>query len=158
MAWTLADLKAADAALGSPQPAPTDAAATLNTQTVTLPAQDFRWSEIRDILMNNFDWGALVQATEMAVGGTLPGGGSQTTAIQAAAIAIHECCIYGGTLNASNATVWGKLTTVGSLLDSASAGIVSSASVTAIVALRTPTVPKWQPAVTGDDVIAARAS
>lgn len=145
MAWTYADLKTAYTALGISDI--TAAAAALNAQTVTSAAIDLSWSAIRDVLMNNFDWGTLVLVAETTVGATLPGGGTQTVAIRAAANAIRECCIYGGVFNSSNATVWARLTSAASLLTPSTVGGISSASATAVSALRTPTVPKWDPRI-----------
>jgi hypothetical protein len=151
MPWTYATLKTAAAALGG-SPTPAQAAATLNAQTAVGAAQDVAWSAIRDVLMNDFDWGTLVQAATIAVGGTLPGGGTQTLAIQAAAASIRECCLYGGTFAASNATVWARLVAAANLLTPASVGAITSASASAVVALRTPTVRVWDPPVTSGDV------
>src|SRR5258708_4001673 len=99
MAWTYAALKTADTAQAIADPSA--AAAGLNAQTTLLSAQNIQWSVIRDVLMNNFDWGALVQVATTAVAGILPGGATQTQAIQAAAIAIRDCCLYGGVFAAS---------------------------------------------------------
>jgi hypothetical protein len=152
--WTYASLKAADTAIAITDP--TAAATALNAQTTTLAAQNVGWGAMRDVLMNNFDWGTLVICAQTAVGGTLPGGGTQTAAIQTAAIAIRECCLYGGTFLASVAADWSKLTAAAGLLTPAAAGGISSASSTAIVALRVPVVATWQPAVTAGDVQTAR--
>lgn len=156
MAWTYATLKTAAAALAG-TPTPAQAAATLNAQTTTSAPQDVAWNAIRDVLMNNFDWGPLVQTATVAVGGALPGGGAQTQAIQAAAASIRECCLYGGTFNASNQTNWNRLVAAANLLTPAAVGGISAASATAVVALRTPTVPTWQPAVTAGDIQTAGA-
>lgn len=150
----MASLKAADTAQGVTDL--TVAAAGLNAQNTALSAQNVAWSDMRDVLMNNFDWGALVACAQTAVGATLPGGATQTAAIQQAAIAIRECCLYGHTFAASVTASWNKLVAAASLLTPAAVGGVSSASSTAIVALRTPSVPTWQPAVTAGDVQTAR--
>lgn len=150
-----AALKAADAALPGAPLSLAAAATALNAQTVVATARDVAWSSIRDVLMNNFDWGTLVGCT-VPVGATLPGGAVQTLPVLSAAVAIHECCIYGGTFNAANQTVWNRLTTAAGLLTPASVGGISSASATAVTALRTPTVPTWG-AVNAGDVQTARA-
>jgi hypothetical protein len=152
MTWTYQQLKTAYQAI-SPVPANyTAAAVTLNAQTTTSAPLDLQWAAIRDVLMNDFDWGGLVQCVQTSVGGVLPGGATQTVAIQAAAIAIRECCVWGGTLNASNTTVWNKLTAAANLLTPGGVGGISAASANAVVAMRTPTVPAWSPAVTAGDV------
>jgi hypothetical protein len=154
MAWTYDQVKAADAALGISNPAA--AAAALNAQTVSVPV-DLQWSAIRDLLMNNFDWGTLVAVSEQAVGDLLPGGGTQTFAIKSAACAIRECCLYGGTFNSSNATVWGRLTTAAGLLTPANVGGISSASASAVGAARLPAVARWAPAIDAGHIQTARA-
>lgn len=155
MALDYAVLKAADTALGVADPAA--AAAALNAQTKSAGIRDIQWSQVRDVLMNNFDWGTLVQVSQIAVGGTLPGGGTQTAALQAQAIAIRECCLYGGGLNASNSTVWTRVSSAGLALAGNTVGAISNASATAVGALRNPTVAVWDPPVTSHDVLAARS-
>lgn len=155
MAWTFATLKAADAALPGAPLGLQAAADALNAQT-TNAAADMSWSSIRDVLMNNFDWGTLVQTAEASIGAVLPGASLQTAAIQSAAKAIRECCLYGGTFKSSNTTVWNRLTAAASLLTPAGVGAITSASSTAVVALRTPAVKVWQPEVTTGDIQTAR--
>ncbi len=153
--WTFATLKAADAALtGAPLALPA-AASALNAQSAASQPADLAWAALRDVLMNNFDWGSLVQACN-APPGTLPGGGTQTAAIQAAAVALRDCCLWGGTCAAATAAVWTKLTAAANQLTPAAVGAISQASVNAIVALRTPSVAAWSPAVTAGDIQTAR--
>src|SRR4051812_33347923 len=90
-------------------------AATLNAQTYVAGPFDVGWSQIRGVLMGEgsaaaVDWGKLTQVAQTAVGATLPGGGTQTATIQATALAIQQCCIYGGVLRSSDATIWGLIT------------------------------------------------
>lgn len=148
-------LKAADAALGIADPV--QAAAALNANTLNV-AVDLPWSTIRDVLMNNFDWGSLVTISELNVGSTLPGGALQTFAIKSAASAIRECCLYGGTFASSNAAVWARLTTAAGLLTPANVGGISAASASAISAMRIAIKPHsgLSDTATSADVIAAR--
>lgn len=157
MAWTLAQLKTADAALVGAPLALDVATAQLNAQTTTSPAVDLAWSAIRDVMMNNFDWGTLVACCNTAVGMANPGGGTQTAAIRNAAVAIRDCCIYGGMFASSNATVWSRLTAAANLLIPSTVGAITSASASAVVALRAPTVPTWAPPLNTGDVQTARA-
>jgi hypothetical protein len=60
-----------------------------------------------------------------------------------------------GTIQGSNPTAWTAFSTSVAVL--VTAGVVSPASVAAIGALRTPTVPVWPVVLTADDVIAARS-
>lgn len=154
-AWTIAQLKAADAAISSPANLST-AAATLNAQTEVLSAQNISWASVRDVLMNNFDWGTLVYCATVDIGGILPGGATQTAVIQASAMAIRECCIYGGTFSASVTADWNALVAAANNLTPANVAGISAASANAVVALRTPTVPVWAPPVTAGDVQTAR--
>lgn len=157
MAWTFAALKAADAALVGAPLSLIAAVGQLNTQTITTGPLDVPWPAIRDVLMSNWDWGTLVQASNAQVGGTLPGGGVQTPAIQAAAEAIRECCIYGGQFGSSNLVFWNRLVAAANLLTPVAVGAISSASANAVVALRMPVVLAWMPLVTAGDIQTARA-
>ena len=157
MSWTQTQLAAAFNAL-SPVPATLSAGCvTLNAQT-TSQTVNIAWPAIRDVLMNDFDWGALTQVAETPVGGTLPAGAVQTVAIQAAAMALRECCIYGGTFAASNTTDWNKLVAAANLLTPANVGAISSASASAVVALRTAVVPTWSPPVQVAQLQSAQAA
>lgn len=151
-------LRAADLALpGQPGLSLSAAWSGLSAQTVTLPPQDISWAAIRDIFVNQWDLGRLVACT-MTPGANVfaPGGGLITGPIKSAADAFLRACDYGGMMNTSNATVWGKLTADAALLTPTAIGGLSSASVAAVLALRTPTVAKW-PGLTMGDIQLARA-
>ena len=157
MAWTFAALKAADAALVGAPLSLAAAVVQLNLQTVVNVPLDVPWPAIRDVLMSNWDWGTLVQASNAPVGATLPGGAVQTLPIQTAATAIRECCIYGGQFTSSNLVFWNRLVVAANLLTPVAVGAISSASANAVVALRMPVILAWMPLVTAGDIQTARA-
>lgn len=134
-------------------------AVTLNSQTYVAGPFDVPWSAIRDVLMGGgaaeaIDWGKLTQVAQTAVAGTLPGGGTQTSIIQAAALAIQQCCIYGGVLRASDANIWAIITAAGTLLSGATVGGLTSASAIAVSNLRSPTMTVWTPVISTADIAA----
>lgn len=155
-AWTIAQLRVADAAIGSPADI-SAAAFALNAQTGSRFEQDISWSGIRNILMNNFDWGNLIYCATAGSGTALPGGATQTVPIQIAAMGIRESCLYGGQFASSVTVNWNKFLAAAKLLTPLPVGGISTASMTAITALRTPTAPVWSPAVTAGDIQTARA-
>lgn len=138
-------------------------AATLNAQTYVAGPLDIGWSQIRGVLMGEgaaqaIDWGKLTQVAQTAIGGILPGGGTQTSAIQSTAIAIQQCCISGGLLRSSDATIWGLITAAGTLLSGATVGGLTAASATAIGALRAPSLSVWSPVIGVNDIAAVSVS
>jgi hypothetical protein len=160
--WTPHELFVGWSALGAHVSDAADAV-TLNAQTYTAGPFDVPWDKIRGVLMGEgaataIDWGKLTQVAQAAVGATLPGGGTQTAAIQATAIAIQQCCIYGGTLRASDATIWALITSAGTTLSAAAVGGLSAASATAVGSLRAPTLPVWTPVIGTADIAAVRVN
>lgn len=134
-------------------------AATLNAQTYSGGPLDIGWTQIRGVLMGEgtaqaVDWGKLTQVAQTTVGAVLPGGGTQTAAIQATAIAIQQCCLHGGTLRSSDATIWGVITAAGTTLSAAAVGGLTAASSTAIGLLRAPTLTVWSPVISTADIAA----
>lgn len=144
-------VKAADIVLGIGLPAAQNAT-TLNGQTGS--PQDVQWGNIRDILINNADWGFLALLAELPIGATIPGSQS-TISIQLAGAAryMRDGCRFGGTLKASVSSVWTALTNAANLLTPT--GAISNLSVTQASALLLP--PLWQPPLSANDILAARA-
>lgn len=162
LTWKPAELYTAWVALGTHISDAADAA-TLNAQTYVAGPFDITWSSVRDVLMGGgaaeaLDWGKLTQVANTAVGGINPGGGTQTAAIQAVAIAIQECCLYGGILRGSDTNIWALITAAGTTLSAAAVGGLSAASATAVVALRAPTVAVWNPVITANDITTVRTT
>lgn len=149
MAWTYAQVKAADAALNPAQADPALAAAALNAQTTALaqPASDIGLGDIQGVLLLSGDW--LKIQTEAAKSGAT---GATTDPITLSILAIQLVQSKAATVAAANWTSF-----VGMLQVLEANSVVSSASLTAIQALATMTVPTWQPALLAGDVQTARA-
>lgn len=155
--WTRTELLAGWNAIAHVNP--TTDAAVLNAQTYVGGPFDLQWSQIKDIFMGGgaaeaVDWGKLTQVANAAIGATLPGGGTQTATIQAAAIAFQQCASMGGVLRASDANIWAVITAGGTLLSGSTVGALTAATVTAVVALRSPTLPVWYTPISAADIIA----
>jgi hypothetical protein len=151
-----ASIKTAVAAL-SPQPASNEAAAaSLNAQTQTLPAQDVPSSSIRSVLLLSvsFDWAKLVAFAAKPLSDPIGLTGASDPLI-AVCVTAMEAIGNTTTFAASNAAAWGAIE--GMLAVLVSAGVISSASETALLALRTPPAPAWPVVLTAADIATALA-
>lgn len=156
MPWTYPQLKAAYLAL-SPAPADDAAAATsLNTQTTVLPPQDVQCSDARQVILLTGEWVAIKALAARAVSSfTSPTQADQAVIAAATCVAALDPSSTIQTLAVSNAAVWSSVQAMlGALY---TAGVLSASSHDALLALRTPTVPTWEPAVTAEDVATAKA-
>lgn len=123
---------------------------------------DVQWADVRDVFMSNGDWGTLTY-TSMLTSGTFIGGGTFALATRVMAIDIRECCLYGGILRTSDATIRTRVSSRASTLAGATVGAISAASMTAIGALISTTRSRaveidWPNGVTVEDLITARAA
>lgn len=152
-AWTHAQLKAAYIALGSPADLGA-AATTLNAQTVTLSNQPFAWSSGKAIARRaaTGDWSRIVARSRQVP--ALPPATALDAAILAAINAVEA--EDGDVIDPTNAAEWGAFQ--GGISALATEGDISSATIAAITALTSPTVPVWEPPVTGADIQNAKAS
>ncbi|GAC1332147.1 MAG: hypothetical protein NVSMB20_03250 [Bradyrhizobium sp.] len=149
MAWTYAQVKAADAALTPAVPDPAAAAAALNAQTVSTTV-DVRTTDVRAVLFPTLEYAKIGMTAQVRA--------YDTTTTQS----LVQVCFTADRFFESNKTVlandtagWnGAVSLLGQLV---TAGLVSTASRDAIVALRTAAAPKWAPALTNNDVIFARS-
>lgn len=152
MPWTYPQLKAAYLAL-SPAPASDGAAAAiLNAQTTTLPPQDIDARSALAIFLLSGEWPNIVLRSRMVPSGASPAT-TADTAIKAA-IAAVQLTQSIGTIGTSSMQAWTVLSN--SMQALLAAGDISQASIDNITALRTPTLPTWQPALSTADVTAAR--
>jgi hypothetical protein len=157
MPWTHAQLKAAYLAL-SPAPADdTAAAVAINSQTTILPPQDVSCSDARQVILLTGEWVAIKALAAHPVSSfTAPTPADQAAIAAATCVAALDPSSNIETLAVSSAPVWAAVQ--GMLLALSVAGVLTSASAAALTALRTPTVPTWQPPVTAEDVATARNS
>lgn len=157
MAWTYPELAAADAAL-SPQIAdPVAAAAALNAQTVPAPVMAVSVAAVHGALMLSItgDWlrieaRALAPYSSGYPGSMTPG----DQVINAAKLALE---LAASKVEMIDPAHWAAfLAFLGALHAD---GEVSDASLAAITALAqpSPTLPKWTPPPTGDDITHARS-
>ncbi len=147
MAWTYAEIAAAYRAL-SPVPASlAAAAATLNAQTV--PAVlDVTTAAIDSVIVPTGEAYAITALGAKALSGASPPTSGDQVII--AAWNVNRMLTQLQTIATSNPAV---LTPVQNALSGLqSAGVLSSASAAAILALINVTVPKWQPALTTRDI------
>lgn len=150
MTWTYLGLKAADAVLGINDP--TQAAAALNAQTVTV-AIDIPTASARSVLLLRGELFKVKQLAKMPLSGASP-----PTAMDQA-IAAADTCVDTLTLtdvlHTGSAVEWAAmLPMIGALQ---AAGVISAASVATWTAMRTQTVPTWDPPPTDQDIIHARS-
>lgn len=142
-----AAVKAADAALSPALPDPVAAAAALNAQTVTLPPQDFPALSALNVLLLYDDWPKIIVRSEMR---PVDNGGPISAALNAVALLEAR-----GTIYASNDTVWTAFQAMLAAL--VASGDIGPASQAALLALRTPSVPRWPVALTDHDIDTARS-
>lgn len=152
MPWTYPALKAAVAALSPVAATDAAAAAAINAQTTTLAAQDFPASAARDVLLTAMEWPHVVLRARGTPSGVTPPSSSDQAI--AAAIAATELAAGSVVVRASQAASWTAFSNAMSALEAV--GDISAASVAAIGALRTPTIPTWQPPVSAADIAASR--
>lgn len=146
MAWLYADVKAADAELGIDDPAA--AAAALNAQTVTVLV-DVPVSDARAVLLISGEWFKVKQLAKQQLTG-----GPADQVIAAADICVDTLTL-ASTLPTSDPVQWAEMQPmIGGLLQ---AGVISQASVNAWTAMRSRTVPKWQPELDTGTITTARA-
>jgi hypothetical protein len=155
MAWSLADLKAADAALSPPQGDPAEAATVLTAQTKAV-AVDVTVQSIAGYL------GMTGKLTGFMAWAAAPPAGASGTAI-AAATALAFAFQHPQLLpvfEMTNPSIAAAMTTWLDALVSPGGGIaapIDAADQTAILSLASATVPVWQPAPSAGDVQTARA-
>lgn len=153
-AWTYDQLKAADASLDPIIPDPVAAAATLNAQTVVLPPQavSTRFALEALIRTTTFDWSKIVLRSR----GSISNPSSPTSQDMAVYAAIAAITLLESTsqLNLADPAAWAVFN--GALTILQAAGDVSASAAAALTALRTPTVPVWEPPVSDQDVTSAR--
>lgn len=135
-------LKAADAALGIEDPA--EAAAALNEQTdvATVAVQA---TDMRAVLWPTLEYAEIVLLSQERDFAVTP----RETVLQA--ITVRSVLDSGGTIPADAETQWEQVTA-----DLRELEPISVDSMNAISALRTDTVPVWQPPVTYGDIQTAR--
>jgi hypothetical protein len=157
MPWTYAQLKAAYAAL-SPAPADNAAAATaLNTQTTTLPPQDVMCSDARQVILLTGEWVAIKALASQTVSSfTAPTPSDQAIIAAATCVAALDPSSNIESLAVSDDAVWASVQTMLGGLHAS--GVLSTLSLNALTALRTPTIPTWDPPVTAEDVATATRS
>ena len=150
---TYAQIKQAIAALPAPVPTdPSAVAAALNAQTVAMQNQPFPLSAARLIARQSAsgDWARIVTRARMTA--NLP----PTTAADMAILAAINVCAGGDSdvIDPANTATWTAWQEgVGALEAS---GDLSAATVAAIAALTTMTVPAWVPAIQAIDVATAQ--
>ncbi len=145
--WTYAALKTAYQAI-TPAPAElTAACATLNAQTVDVAA-DLATTDVDRVLVPTGEMYAVTQLAAKATSGASPPTAEDQAIV--AAWNVVRMLTQWQTIQTSNATLAGQVKAALSGL--VAAGVVSSASVAALEALMTQTVPVWQPALTVGDL------
>lgn len=146
MAWTYQELKDADAALGIEDPG--EAADALNAQTESVNLNVAN-ADIYRILSTDMEYSQIVLLSEVRDYTETP----QAT-VELAIWALDFMSRDGVTIaEGKNATAWDKVVGYFDALPP-----VSDTSMDMIRALRTDTVPVWQPPVTHGDIQTARAS
>src|SRR3954466_14056245 len=145
MAWTYEELKAADAELGIEDPV--EAAAALNAQTATKNL-NVKNADIYRILSTDMEHAQIVLLSEVRDYTETP----QET-VELALWALDFMARDGVTIaEGKNTAAWDKVVGYFDALPP-----VSDTSMDMIRALRTDTVPAWQPPVTEHDVEQARS-
>lgn len=146
MAWTYQQLKDADAALGIDDPA--QAAAALNAQTDTVLV-DVSAADARAVLLITGEWFKVKQLAKQPLTG-----GPADQVIAAADICIDTLTL-ASTLPTGDPAQWEAMQPM--IQGLLAAGVVSQSSVDAWVAMRSRTMPKWQPALDAGHIQTARA-
>ena len=147
MAWTYAALKAAITAL-NPMPADMPGVvAAINGQLITV-VLDIAVSDIDRIIVPTGELFALQQLSSIPLSGTTP----PTPRDQAIVAAWNFAQILARwtTIQTSVPSIWTSCQAV--LTGLQSAGVLSSASVSAITAMRTGQIPVWYPPVNLNDI------
>lgn len=152
MAWTYAALKAAITAL-NPMPADMPGiVAAINGQLSSV-ILDITVSDIDKIVVPTGELFALQQLSSAALSGTTPP--TQRDQVIVAAWNFSQILARWTTLETRDSQVWASSRAV--LVGLQAAGVLSSASVAAITALRSGQTPVWQPPVTTGDIQTAEA-
>lgn len=150
--WTLAQIKAADAALSPAQPDPAAAAAALNAQTVSQTNRPILWADAKKVARTSStgDWSRIVARSKQTP--TLPPATANDAAILAAINAVES--EDGDLIDPANSAQW--TTFINGISSLEAAGDLSSATAAAIQGLTSVTTPTWQPPLTAGDVQTAR--
>lgn len=152
--WTVAQVKAADAALSPPLSDTNAAAAALNAQTTTLPPQDINTGDVERILVPTGEMFAINAFSQKTVSNPVSPTISDIQIM--AAWNMVRILERFNVIQTSLDSVWQASQEQLGILEQA--GLLSPSSAAAIAALRTPTVPLWDPPLTGNDIATARAS
>jgi hypothetical protein len=152
-AWTYATLKTALAALNPLPPDIPSQVAAINAQTITLTNQPFAWMAARLAARTagTGDWSRVIARSRQTP--ALPPATANDAACLAAinAVQLSDNDIIDPTNAAEWATFQAGLTAL------AATGDLAAATIVAINALTTTTLPAWVPAVTAGDVQTAEA-
>lgn len=144
-AWTFAQLKAADAALGIDDPA--SAAETLQARRITV-VRDISCTDARSVLFATGEYGALVLLSRQNPSDTVP------ATLIAAAITAVATLDNASVIEATDPAKWQAVQTMLGAFVQAQA--VSPASRDTLLGMREVEVPTFEPAPTAGDVQTAR--
>jgi hypothetical protein len=144
--WTYAELRDALA----PHAALSDdaAAAALSAETITAEPRDVPTAFVRGVLLATGEWGGLVLVSRSVPSETRP------VALIAACITVVDTLTLTETLELTRAENWAAIQAQCAAL--VAAGLCSQSSSDLILGQRQPTIPRLEPAPTGQDVAAAR--
>lgn len=148
MSWSYPDLKAALEEL-SPTPADNvEATSVINAQTLVLSAQDVPTQAVLAYLLTTGEWGAVEAASQ-------PGSGAPDQIKVISINLVRTCTTPAITVfQTSDAQVHSVISAALGGLQTA--GLISATSIAALTAMIQPTVPRWDPPVTVNDVATAK--
>jgi hypothetical protein len=147
MTWTYAEIAAAYRALSPVPTSLASAAATLNAQTVAA-VLDITTAAIDSVIVPTGEAYAITALGAKALSGASPP--TQADQVIIAAWNVTRMLTQWQTIQTSNPAVLSPVQAALSGLQSA--GVLSSASAAAILALINVHVPKWQPPITAGDL------
>lgn len=153
MTWSYSEVKAADAAQQPPIADLTQAAETLNAQTITVSNRPFKWRDAKRIARAapTGDWSRIVARARMtpALPPATPGDAAILAAINAVESNDEDI------IDPTDSAAWQALQAGIAALHGI--GDLSTATIAALGELTTVIVPKWDPRLDAGHIQTARA-